>query len=64
MALLRPHKVMKMGVACRLGVVDVVRAHLCAPPWVPGFAGTTGLGLSGCFHSNDNKRTLIDKKGI
>ena len=32
-----------------LGVIDVDRSHLCAPPWAPGFPGTTGLGLPGLF---------------
>ena len=35
--------------ACRLGVVDFERTHLHTPPWVPGFPGTTGLGLYGIF---------------
>ena len=47
MALLRPHEVVKVGFCLPFAVVDVVRAHLCAPPWVPGFPGTTGLRLPG-----------------
>ena len=37
------------NVACRLGVVDFERTHLRARTWVPGFPGTTGMGLSGLF---------------
>ena len=45
-----------------MGVAHVRRTHLRAPPWVPGFPGTTGL-VAGVFTGNDKRGVCQDDWG-